>query len=337
MTKEEEMNHTFTKPGFTLLEVIFVIVILGIVASIGSTIVAQLYDNYIVQRAVQRVSLKTELAADQIANRLADAIPSSIIARNPIAVNYNFQALRDIPAGAGDRRPRPLEWIGYEHDSFAGSLVPGWSGYCDIDATQGLIAAVPVNRTSVITPGSNLPFTNQVIQNLSGSVNNLADAALLFNTNGQHSAALQQTPACYGYDGNTACIYRVAGNNGSRNIRLDDNIAPGNFISPLYKIAWSAYAIVPTNIRRATTNNSALFDLELRYGYQPWNTANNNDFDLLGTNRSILLRNVTSFKFAQQGNTIRFKICATEQIGGNAADDIAATNISVCKEKVVIR
>jgi len=233
MTKEEEMNHTFTKPGFTLLEVIFVIVILGIVASIGSTIVAQLYDNYIIQRAVQRVSLKTELAADQIANRLADAIPSSIIARNPIAVNYNFQALKDIPAGAGDRRPRPLEWIGYEHDSFAGRLRPGWSGYCDIHATQNRITAMPANRTSVVTPGSRLAFTDRIIRNLSGGANSLADAALLFSTNGQHSAALQQTPACYGYDGNRACIYRVAGRNGPRIIRLDDNPACISGISVL--------------------------------------------------------------------------------------------------------
>lgn len=326
------MPQVPARAGFTLLEVILVLVILGIVASIGSTIVSQLYENYIVQRAMQRASLKTELAADQIANRLRYAIPSSVITRKSTDVT-DFIALRDFPAGSGDRTPRVLEWIGYDNDSFSSQLKPGWSGYCDVNATLNSITAG--TRDEVITPGSGLDFADTVIQNLSGGTNSLADTALLFQTNGMHSDALSQTPNCYGYNGDRSCIYRISGHDGARKIKLDDNIATGNYISPLYKLAWSAYAIVPVNIRRATTGNSALFDLELRYGYQPWNTTGNKDFE--GASSSTLLRNVTSFKYSQLGNTIRFKICATEQIGGESVDDVNATNISVCKEKVVMR
>ncbi|MCB4762456.1 MAG: type II secretion system protein, partial [Sulfurovum sp.] len=43
-----------------MLEVVFVTVILGIVASIGAEIIANVYESYIVQRAQYRAAIKTE-------------------------------------------------------------------------------------------------------------------------------------------------------------------------------------------------------------------------------------------------------------------------------------
>ncbi len=330
--------------GFTLLELIFVIIILGIVASIGSTIVSQLFENYIVQRAVQRVSLKTELAAEQISNRLKHAIRSSVIVRDGRAgaPRNAFTKLSDIPAGAGQRHTQILEWIGYDNDSFSSAEVPGWSGYCDVTSTinriQGVAGFAPAQRNLVYTPGSQLAYANTVIQNLSGNANprTLANTALLFATNGLHdNAGQRQRPDCYGYDGNNfACIHTIQGNVNQTILQTDNNLLQNTYISPIYQLAWSAYAIVPVNIRRNPSNNSALFDLELRYNYQPWD---NIQYDARNTPRSILIRNVTSFKYSELAGTIRFKLCATEQIGGNSTDDVNATNISVCKEKVVLR
>ncbi|MCW8821398.1 MAG: prepilin-type N-terminal cleavage/methylation domain-containing protein, partial [Sulfurovum sp.] len=62
------------RTAFSMLELIFVIIILGIVSSIGAEIIAQVYESYIVQRATHRSSIKTELAATQIANRLTYAV-----------------------------------------------------------------------------------------------------------------------------------------------------------------------------------------------------------------------------------------------------------------------
>lgn len=64
-----------------MLELIFVIIILGIVSSIGSQIIVQVYESYIVQRAQYRATMKTELALTQIANRLRYAIPGTVISR----------------------------------------------------------------------------------------------------------------------------------------------------------------------------------------------------------------------------------------------------------------
>ncbi len=164
------MKHYIHKKAFTLLEVVFVIVILGIVASVGSTIIAQLYENYILQRAMHRVSIKTELAINQIVNRLAYRISTSIIARNPSGGYLN---LSDVPMNVSNTNNTVLEWIGYDNDSFSAANPAGWSGYCDTSATAS---------PTISTPGSNLTFTRTVIDNVSGGT---PAPALLFALYGQ--------------------------------------------------------------------------------------------------------------------------------------------------------
>jgi len=314
------------KKAFSLLELIFVIVILGIVSSIGSSIIAQIYENYIVQRAMHRVSLKTELAATQIANRLAYRINSSVITRD---VANSITPLEDVTFGASDLNAETLEWIGYDNDSFSARARPGWSGYCDTNTTTSAITNPGRNR--IHTPGSRLRFTNAVIRNLSSNTKTIADTALFFSTNGiffddgNPGGRIRQRPQCYGFEENNAtCVHRISGRIGNRTLQTDDNMLSGTQISQHYKLAWSAYALVPVNVQ-----STRLFDLALRYNYQPWDRTYHYSN---GTSQSILIRNVSSFKFSEQGGTVRFKLCATEQIG-----DANTTNISVCKEKVVIR
>ncbi len=69
------------------------------------------------------------------------------------------------------------------------------------------------------------------------------------------------------------------------------------------------------------------FDLVLFSNYQPWNGDSYLDAT---TTKHILMKNVSVFKFSENGGVVRFKLCAVESIG----DD---NNISTCKEKVVIR
>ena len=95
------------------------------------------------------------------------------------------------------------------------------------------------------------------------------------------------------------------------NITLDANVVS---ISEHYKLAWSSYALEVD-----TTNN----DLWLHYDFLP--TVGTN---IAGHKSELLLRNVTTFNFRGDGQTVRFKICVEEQI---AADNF----ITICKEKAV--
>jgi prepilin-type N-terminal cleavage/methylation domain-containing protein len=313
------MMQNIQKKAFTLLEVTLVIVILGIVASVASTIISQLYENYMIQRAMHNVSLKTELAINQIVNRLTYRIENSVIARKS---DGTFIPLQAIEYGVTNTDNAILEWIGYDNESFEARNTPGWSGYCDVTAT-----AAP----NILTPGSNLNFTSTVIGNLS---NGNPTLALLFSLGDRRDGNITNPDShCFGYNGDASCIHQSGIVN---NTTLSTNRASGTAsISDQYKLAWSAYAIVPVNANALYNDvrNGAIvaegipqsFDLELRYNYQPWAGSQYTD-----ASHSTLIRNATSFKFSEQGGTIRVKLCATERTA-------FGTNVSVCKEKVVIR
>jgi len=285
------MKHLKQRAAFSMLELVFVIAILGIVSSIGAEIIAQVYESYITQRASHRSSIKTELAATQIANRLAYAIPGTVIGRK----GSTYKAIDDL----NDTDYNILQWIAYDADSFGAYSKPGWSGFADIDA--GSVSALS-------TPGSDLAKTNAIITNLSkGAVKDLSNAALFFPD--------EYTAYTIGYDGNIAGLTTVNSGTGENlNVSLT-----GKTIKEHYKLAWSSYAIVPSD------NGDGTFDLTLRYNFQPWSGSNYGSAP-----SAILLRNVSVFKFVGSSNTIRFKICQQENIG-------ETFKITTCKEKAVIR
>jgi len=279
-------THTSRK-GFSLLELIFVIVILGIVASIGSELIARVYQQYIVQRAQHRALLKTELAAVQIANRLAAAIPGTVVKRNALSAGV----IEDINADLslpGDSYIA-LQWVGTDMDSFntnnAANNKVGWSGFCDLDSPS-------TTGANILTPGSDLSLASTVIGNLGGSE---ANASIYFPD------LFSPIPV----------EYNVSSIIGST-ITLD--ATPSGIIREHYKLAWTSYALVVTN-----------GNLYLHYNFTPSRaTTITTDPNKI----SLLMNNISTFKFKGEGRTIRFKICKEEEIG----EDF---NITACKEKAV--
>jgi len=282
--------------GFTLLELIFVIVILGIVASIGSELIAKTYYHYIIQRAQHRASLKTELAALQIANRLAAAVPGTVIRR--LETNGSIEGINDpmLLDTTGDTYT-VLQWVGADMDSFNyyddGSKKVGWSGFCDVEGSD---------KTHILTLGSSLNFTNTIIENLSKNsagiaTKHLSNAALYFPYDmTEHNLSAATSIAV-----------------GENNITLSTAIA---HIVEHYKLAWTSYALV------VESNAEGGKDLKLYYNFPPIPGTN------VAGSSSLLMKNISTFKFKGTGQTIRFKICKQENIG----EDF---NITSCKEKVV--
>jgi prepilin-type N-terminal cleavage/methylation domain-containing protein len=321
--------NSHSKKAFSLLEMIFVLVILGIVASLSSQIIIQVYQNYIIQRAVYNVSTKTELVSNQIVNRLTYRIPGTTISKN----HDTFFAKRNDPTGWADEGTdwlnlsevptgddyTTIEWIGYDNDGFAAAEQPYWSGIADYEANASV--------NNMDTLGSNLSNAATLLNNLSQGEVDLVNnpAAILFaENNNYYTSSKPYTPLCMGLipedaDSNTSCIFRVTRNSNTR-----FNFPDGNpkIITERYKLAWSAYAIAPHD-----PDGDGLHDLMLYYNYQPWNNERYLDNT---TSRSTLMHNVTVFKFSESGGVIRFKLCASENIG----EDF---NVTTCKEKVVIR
>ncbi len=215
--KRENVNRS----GFTLLELIFVIVVLGVVASLGSDIITKVYEGYIIQRAQYRADIKTELALEQIANRLRNAIPGTIIAR-PSAMSTTAV---DVTSISGVDYPF-LQWVGRDYDSFidfnrSTDRRPGWSGFADVNACS---------KTTIATPGSNLLLADQVIKNLSNNFTNLNSAYVYF-----------------------AGVYDSQGHPIGHPVNLVDSshlsfdISGPKTVTERYWLAWSSYALSVEN------------------------------------------------------------------------------------------
>lgn len=322
-----------TKSGYTMIELTFVIIILGIVSSIGSEIIANIYKNYLLQRATFRASLKTELAAQQIANYLGYRIPGTTIARNPANVTDNV-AVTD-PTNNTDNTHVLLEWIGMDNDGFSAAIRPPWNGFCDTDPSV-------TGQNAITTPGSDLTLANTILSNLSNgevALNGAAQYPAIFFRSPRFSYTSspfsEKLYDILGPNGNDGCMGVVSADQSCISTvestafeTLSFKVTPdptNKVISEHYKLAWSAYSIM--QIPKPNTNN--LFDLKLCYNYQPWEgerLSNNNGCP--GT-LSTIISNVSVFKFAESGNTFRFKVCSQENIG----EDF---NVSICKEKAVI-
>ena len=304
------------KKAFSLIEVIFVLIILGIVASISSQIIVQVYENYITQRAVYNVSTKTELAINQIVNRLNYSILDSGIAKNP-KNSANYKLLTGLNLTT-DTNLTILEWIGYDNDSFSASATPYWSGVANYESAS--ISAFGAFDT-FDAPGSQLGNVDTIIKNLSNnqvSLNSAQHPAIVFQP--RTGSGDKEDGECMGLvDNNTSCIYVVSERNAS-SFDFDDKNKT-KIMSERYQLAWSAYALVPVQ------KTNGLYDLNLHYNYQPWlgETYDDNSASV-----STLISNISVFKFTQSGGIIQLKLCATENIGKDY-------NISTCKEKAIIR
>ncbi len=295
------------KKAFTMLELVFVIVIMGIISSIGADIIVNLYDNYIKTRSINKLQDQTELALDQIAKRLKYRIKDSVIARD--SGDYTKKIF--LSAYTADLNYQVLEWIGKSNESFLGENgLPGWSGFIDVDS-------MITNRTgkTLKTNGSRLDYANNIIKALTYDDVSLTAAganrpAIIFKD--QSSLKIDE----YGWNGIKGDYTLKVTSAGNETLKLEDTTATyPNDIYEQYDLVHSAYALVPEG------NDVNDFNLTLYYNYQPWQNEK-----YTAGNKSVLMEHVSTFKFIQIGTTIRIKICIADDISGDFA---------FCKEREV--
>jgi prepilin-type N-terminal cleavage/methylation domain-containing protein len=212
-------KSTLFRSAFSMVELIFVIVVLGIVASIGSEIIAKVYQSYIVQRAQYSANIKTELALNQIENRLRMAIPNT----KGYRVASKTDTFNPLSGGNPPANANVLQWVAYDGESFDANSTPGWSGFCDLNSSTA---------TVIVTPGSNLGFANTVNTNLGrGSL----------------------TPSVHFPDGNQ---YNVSGAAGE-SITLTPSLVGDMWEQ--YKMARTSYAIVVEDYDSDGKNDLVLY------------------------------------------------------------------------------
>jgi len=312
------------RQAFTLVELILTIVILSFVSYIASDLIARSFINYNRVNTLNKANLKVEIALNNISNRLSSAISETIVKRRS-STNSAIESITNAPLDY-----EVLEWVSYGVDSFEAndqiggainyipSYKPAWSGFCNINKSSA---------NEIVTPGSDLSFASTIINRLSvNKINRLKNSAIFFPGNYSFRNI--------GYSNTLGGSFGIAivndfdvSNPNEPKLKLKNSHNWAKRVTEHYKLAWSAYAIVPDNCQGAEPNR--VCNLYLRYNYRPWQ---NEQYNSPTTPSSLLATNVTVFKTYATQNRIHIKLCIKEQIGLGASD-----TTSICKEKVVFK
>ena len=302
--------------AFTMIELIFVIVIMGIIGKFGVEYLAQAYNSFIFSKINHELQTNSEAAIELIAKRLEGRIQDSVIARK---ADGTFDAIGDVNTS---QTYVILEWVGADTDGFRGisdtnaTHLPNWSGIIDLDAG---------NAAALVSPGTDTTAENALISALSGGTEGINDAALFF------IGANSDITTGYGWDGNTAvmdtqrgAMHHITSVGGQPN--QFTSATPANFsgvdVYEYYKLAWSAYAIAMEDYN-ATGNMTG--NLYLYHSYQPWKGEqfdDNND----SLHKSLIMENVSTFRFTAIGSIMKIQVCTKTDL---------VEEYSLCKEKTI--
>jgi len=156
------MRHLLKHKAFTMIELLFVIVILGIVGGIALEVVRQYYDGVYKTITTTKRVIEADHILDQLTKYFENGISSSIVNldRGTTEACYG-------PPISGDNNDYTIAFIGVDVDSLRGiSGRPGWS-----EETQLL----PNNELNI--SDANLSMANNVVTALYPT-SNLANSAL---------------------------------------------------------------------------------------------------------------------------------------------------------------
>ena len=350
------------KRGFTLIELVFVIVVLGIISMFGADLYTKIYKSYVHVRAVNQLEARTQNAMMLITNRLEDRIKSSTIGRD-LAVN-DFVPISDLTNPRFDI----LEWIGQSVETRnINQRTPGWSGFMSMSQLRDTTWVADTNNAGYIadtrTPfnmvslGSNFPQVARIVGNLRATTYNRpstnTQVAVIFRVV-TNDASPTSVGIGFGYDravwadGRNRVLIAVgtpsAAGSGSmegetitiNQYPFNPNNAKSQEFSEQYYIAHSAYAIVPANVVTYTKDNagnlSKNFDLVLRYNYRPWSTVAGDATSYNRASSSLLAEDVSLFRFKDDNGAVALKLCMRDD-GRNF--DPAELDLNVCKAQVV--
>ena len=350
------------KRGFTLIELVFVIVVLGIISMFGADLYTKIYKSYVHVRAVNQLEARTQNAMMLITNRLEDRIKSSTIGRD-LAVN-DFVPISDLT----EQRFDILEWIGQSVETRnINQRTPGWSGFMSMsqlrdstwtaDADNAGYIADTRAAFNMVSLGSDFPQVARIVRNLRATAyntpSNNTQVAVIFRAV-TNDASPTSVGIGFGYDravwadGRNRVLIAVGtpSNAGSGSIQgetiainqypFNPNNANSQEFSEQYYIAHSAYAIVPANVVTYTKDNagnlSKNFNLLLKYNYRPWSTVAGDAHSYDTASSSLLAEDVSLFRFKDDNGAVALKLCMRDD-GRNF--DPAELDLNVCKAQVV--
>lgn len=299
----------YFKKAFTMIELIFVIVIMGILAKFGVEFLAQAYKSFINSKINNELQSNSQYALDIIATRMSYRIKPSMIAREN---NGDFKTLYGY-----DGNSTKYEWISYDIDGYRGDTNSTWSGVLDLNASK-------TNKDQLTSLNTDTTKVNAIINALSYGTKGINDSAISFFTHEDQIMDMKK----WGWDGNVTLfdtqssvhIHPIKSHETNTSLFLPApkingtaNDFNGVEASEYYWLAWTAYAVTIEDLDTSTGAG----DLTLWYNYQPWKGQSYTD-----GNSTIIMENASNFSI-----TIQYKkdIFSTENV-----------NIKVCAKSLLL-
>ncbi len=304
------------KKAFTLIELIFVIVLLSIISAFGADLYVKIYNSYTNNRATSDLEGETERTLNIITSLLRDRVKQTVIGRetdNGEHPDGNFVYLSDV-----QEEHDVLEWIGKSTETqYIGSTkgLLGWSGF-DIKM------AVPSGDFVIKSPGSSLENADDILTSLNAGTKSFG---IIFNDD-----IIINTDS-FGYDHTTYNHTNI----GTVSIIDNDTMQISGLASRnknRYFLVHTAYAIVPVLDNNAADVSvggikSNTYNLLLYYDFQPW------EKEKYENGKSVVLaKNVTMFRFTFDNNSVAVKLCMRDN---NRNFDAEKLDFIVCKSQVV--
>lgn len=315
--------------GFTLLEMIVTIVILGMLSAGTFVSLQHLYLRSAKSKALSELSLESQIILDQVSALMYDRVPSSVIGYDFFSTP-SFKSIYQI-----DTNFKILEWIGLASEA---QKVRAYSGFVDMNASNGTtkrLATLPSiskegieqNLTAKFGGTHTIATTDSVRLVFAGSFDDSMIYSDFDNSFGWHGTDANQT-------------YKITDIENSRYIVLDLLASKPNEIYEKYYLMDSAYAVArgkdikqdascvgAFNISSSDINNT----LFLFYNYRPWKKETFcADFAGAGEgNVTILSKNVSGFEAGVINGTIYFNVTMNKVIKGSE------NNVTISKQKAV--
>ena len=303
------------RSAFSMIELIFVIVIMGIIGKFGVEFLAQSYKNFIFSSINNRLQADSAFSVEYIAARLQYRIKDSVIARKILTSPATAPDTVPINQASGSNY-NVIEWIATDVEGFRGlssvgtPYLPSWSGIIDLYNLAS-------TTTNLVSPSTNTGDIDTLIKALSYGNSNIADAAIysigansdVMNSFGW-SGALTQSGIMHPITSVVGQPTQFTSSNG--------NNFSGSDISEYYKLSWTANAI---EYKDNGTGKSGT--LTFYWDYQPWNgeTAAQN------AKSAVIMENVSTFQFKAIGSIMKIQVCTKSTI---------IEEYSLCKEKTIL-
>jgi prepilin-type N-terminal cleavage/methylation domain-containing protein len=289
------------RKGFTLIEIILVLVVLAILSAGTFKAIEAIYTRSAQAKAMTDLSLQSQIVLDQLSILLYNRIPNSVIGYTPGDICEPISELIT---------PRPiLEWLAMADDEL---LRGDYDGFIDMNASSKATFTLSTPHTiALVTPDINLVFS------------------------GAFDGGSEDVTACSGAFGwhGAASDLSFDVSVGVDNIVITDAVKP-DFIYEKYYLTKTAYAVArgaDVNVSGCTIDPSLVVNdntLLLFYDYQPYDGETFCGDGGVGE-VAVLAQDVTAFSAQETNNIIRLSIDMHRDIRGKTC------GVHVSKQKAV--